>query len=268
MALSVGAPTAGVLPIIGAVVIGTINGGVFEQYIGPSYKAPVRVATTVAGTLATSFENGDTIDGIVVATGDRILIKNQAAPADNGIYVVAATGSPSRATDMDAWSEVPGSVVGVLVGTSNADTAWICTSDTGGTLGSTAINFSSFGTTIATPVAANLGGTGVANNASSTITISGSFGTTFTVTGTTSVTLPTSGTLATTATFGAPPAIGNVTPAAITGSSVTVSAAGALKLGNNAVTGLVAGALAALTTSSVTIQDATGTTYRVPCITP
>lgn len=43
------------------------------------------------------------------------------------------------------------------------------------------------------------GGTGVANNSASTITISGNFGTTFTVTGVTVLTLPTSGTLATTA---------------------------------------------------------------------
>lgn len=54
-----------------------------------------------------------------------------------------------------------------------------------------------FGTpSISTPIAASLGGTGVANNAASTITISGNFGTTFTVSGATSVTLPTSGTLA------------------------------------------------------------------------
>lgn len=113
-----------------------------------SYKSPVRVATTGAGTLATSFANGQTVDGIVLATGDRILIKNQAAPAANGIYVVAASGAPTRATDFDQWAEIPGAVVGVLVGTTNADTAWICTSDSGGTIGVTAINFSAFGSSV------------------------------------------------------------------------------------------------------------------------
>jgi hypothetical protein len=48
-------------------------------------KDAVVVATTVAGTLATSFANGQTIDGIVLVTGDRILIKNQAAGEVNGI---------------------------------------------------------------------------------------------------------------------------------------------------------------------------------------
>ena len=104
-------------------------------------KPSVRVATTAAGTLATSFENGDIVDGITLATGDRILIKNQAAPAENGIYTVNATGAPTRATDMDAWTEVPGALVAVEVGTTNADTVWLCSADQGGTLETTAINW-------------------------------------------------------------------------------------------------------------------------------
>ncbi len=201
MALSVAAPTAGTLQILGAVVIGTLDAsGAFVQYASVSYKSPVRVATTVAGTLASSFENGDTVDGIVLATGDRILIKNQVAAADNGIYVVAASGAPARASDFDSWTEIPGSVVGVLVGTANADTAWLCTSDSGGTIGSTTINFTQFGAGVTYPITPAQGGTGVANNASSTLTISGNFGTTFTVAGTTALTLPTSGIVATTAT--------------------------------------------------------------------
>lgn len=74
-------------------------------------KGSVRVATTVAGTLATSFANGQTVDGVTLVTGDRILIKNQAATAENGIYTVNASGAPTRAVDMDAWSEVPGAFV-------------------------------------------------------------------------------------------------------------------------------------------------------------
>lgn len=49
---------------------------------GLQWKTAVRVATTVAGTLASSFENGDTVDGVVLATGNRILIKNQAAATE------------------------------------------------------------------------------------------------------------------------------------------------------------------------------------------
>lgn len=147
MAVTVAAPTAGVLPILGAVVIGTINAsGSFEQYVGPSYKSPCRCATTGAITIATGLNAGDAIDGITLVAGDRVLVKNQAAPAQNGIYVAGVT--PSRSNDFDAWSEIPGAVVGVTEGSTNADTAWICTSDSGGTLDTTAINFSAFGTSV------------------------------------------------------------------------------------------------------------------------
>lgn len=106
-----------------------------KQYVdslttnGIRWKSPVRVATTVAGTLATSFENGDTIDDVVLATGDRILLKNQASASENGIYVVAASGAPARATDADTFGELNGAVVYVLQGTANADKGFMQTTD-------------------------------------------------------------------------------------------------------------------------------------------
>ena len=54
-------------------------------------KSAARVATTVAGTLASSFANGSVVDGITLVTADRILIKNQAAGAENGLYTVNAS---------------------------------------------------------------------------------------------------------------------------------------------------------------------------------
>ncbi len=110
-------------------------------------KGSVRVATTAALTLATDFENGDTVDGISLVTGDRILIKNQAAPAENGIYTVNASGAPTRADDMNAWTEVPGAFVAVEQGTSGADTIWLCTANAGGTLNSTSITWQQIPTT-------------------------------------------------------------------------------------------------------------------------
>lgn len=108
-------------------------------------KQSVRVATTAAGTLASSFENGDTIDGIVLATGNRILIKNQAAGAENGIYTVNASGAPTRATDADVSSEVTsGMYVFVEEGTTNADSGWVLTNDGAITLGTTALVFVQF----------------------------------------------------------------------------------------------------------------------------
>lgn len=110
-------------------------------------KGSVKAASTGNGTLATAFENGDTLDGITLATGDRILLKDQSAPAENGIYIVAASGAPTRATDMDAWTEVPGAFVAVEQGTANADTIWLCTANAGGTLNTTAITWQQIPTT-------------------------------------------------------------------------------------------------------------------------
>lgn len=91
-------------------------------------KQAVRAATTVAGTLATSFENLDVIDGVTLATGDRILIKDQAAPAENGIYIVQASGAPVRASDYNAVSEIPGSYTVAQEGTDNAGVLFVTTS--------------------------------------------------------------------------------------------------------------------------------------------
>lgn len=124
-----------------AATLGQVNAVI----AGLDYKASVRAATTAAGTLATSFANGQTVDAITLATGDRILVKNQAAAAENGIRTVNASGAPTRATDMDAWLEIPGSVVAVEVGTANADSVWLATADQGGTLDTTAVTFSKLG---------------------------------------------------------------------------------------------------------------------------
>jgi hypothetical protein len=111
---------------------------------GIQIKASVRVATTANGALATAFENGDTVDAVVLATGNRVMLKNQSAPAENGIYTVNASGAPTRSTDMDAWTEVPGAMVLVTEGTANAGSSWLCSSAAGGTLGTTAITFELF----------------------------------------------------------------------------------------------------------------------------
>lgn len=118
-----------------------------KQYVdnvaaGLNPKASVKVATTANITLSGT----QTIDGVSVVAGDRVLVKDQSTPAQNGLYVVAA-GAWSRSTDMDAWSEVPGANVWVQQGSANADRAWVCTADAGGTLGSTSITWVQFGGT-------------------------------------------------------------------------------------------------------------------------
>lgn len=112
---------------------------------GLSIKQSVRVATTANGTLATAFANGQTVDGVVLATGDRILLKDQTTQADRGIYRVSASGAPTRTTDWDATSDLAaGAFVFVEEGTVNADSGWVLTTDGVIIIGTTAIAFTQF----------------------------------------------------------------------------------------------------------------------------
>lgn len=108
-------------------------------------KTACRVATTANVNISNGLENGDTIDGVVLATGDRILVKNQSAPAENGIYVAPASGAASRATDMDTWTETLQAFIFITEGTANAATQWVSQSTAGGTIGVTALTFAQFG---------------------------------------------------------------------------------------------------------------------------
>ena len=112
---------------------------------GLDVKDSVLLATTAAGTLASSFANAQSIDGVALTTGDRILIKDQADGSENGIYTVNASGAPTRATDADANSEVTaGLFTFVEKGTNNADTGWVLSTDGAITVGTTSIAFAQF----------------------------------------------------------------------------------------------------------------------------
>ncbi len=106
---------------------------------GLSWKQPVRVATTANGTLATAFVNGATVDGVVLATGDRIFVKNQTTGSENGIRVVAASGVPPRAADMDSNTEAVQATAFVREGTVNSDTSWTVTNNGAIVLDTTAL---------------------------------------------------------------------------------------------------------------------------------
>ena len=140
---------------------------------GLNVKDSCVAATTANITLSAP----QTIDGIAVVAGDRVLVKNQTTTSANGIYVVAA-GAWSRSSDADTYSELVSAFTFVEKGTANADSGFVCTIDQGGTLGTTPITFSQFsgaGTYVAgtgltltgnsfaltIPVAVSSGGTGV-----------------------------------------------------------------------------------------------------------
>ena len=99
----------------------------------------VRAATTANITIATALNNGDTLDGVTLATNDLVLVKNQSSAAENGVYKVAA--SPARAPFFDTFDEYPGSIIVVSEGSVNDNKIFSCTSNKGGSLGSTAITW-------------------------------------------------------------------------------------------------------------------------------
>lgn len=117
--------------------------GVNKSYVdnlvaGLQWKSAVRAATTASGTLSTAYANGQTVDGVTLVTGDRILIKDQATGAENGIYVVQASGAPVRSTDADGVGElVPNATVYVSEGTTNADKGFTLTTNGTITVGTT-----------------------------------------------------------------------------------------------------------------------------------
>lgn len=113
---------------------------------GLDVKQSVRAATTAPVNLSSDLENGDTLDTTVtLATGDRVLVKNQSTASENGIYVVQSSGAAVRATDFDGAGEVSGGAFTfVEEGTVNADSGWVVTSNGAITVGTDAINWAQF----------------------------------------------------------------------------------------------------------------------------
>ena len=107
--------------------------------LGISWKQPV-VAATLSSNITLS--GAQTIDGVSVVAGDRVLVKNQTNTAQNGIYVAAA-GAWSRSPDADNWDELVSALVFIESGT-QAGSAWYCPVQPGGTLGTTAITWNNF----------------------------------------------------------------------------------------------------------------------------
>jgi hypothetical protein len=107
---------------------------------GTGVKAPVRVATTTNVTLA----GLQTIDGVVLVASDRVLVKNQIATSQNGVYVASATGW-NRASDCATSGElVKGTSVTVTDGTINTNRTFRITSDGPIAIGTTGITWTPF----------------------------------------------------------------------------------------------------------------------------
>lgn len=103
---------------------------VATQLDGRSWKQRVRFKTTANVNLAGGgLAAGTTHDGVTAVAGDRALVGTQTTGAENGIYIVPASGAATRATDADTGNELVNATVEVGEGTTNADTQWTCSTD-------------------------------------------------------------------------------------------------------------------------------------------
>lgn len=143
---------------------GQLDAAITASAAGLAVKAPARAASTanVAGTYnATGGTSArgqftampNTIDGVTLAAGNRVLLKNQSTPAQNGIWIVSTLGTGSngvwdRATDADGDAEVTdGTALFIGEGT-QAGTQWVLTTNAPITVGGgsgTSLTFTQFG---------------------------------------------------------------------------------------------------------------------------
>jgi hypothetical protein len=214
--------------------------------------AGVGATLTNSGSLA-AFSS----DGVSNSVGDRVLVKNQTTAAQNGIYTVTAVGSGSvawvltRSTDMNTWANVPNSYVWVETGTTYGDTGWVCTSNAGGTMGTTAITWVQFAGAGAYTAGTGLTLTGTQFSITNTAVTAGAYGSatqvgTFTVNAQGQLTLAGNTTVT--------PAVGS-----ITGLGTGVATALAVNVGSAGAFVTFNGALG--TPSSGTVTNLTGTAF-------
>ena len=152
---------------------------------GLDAKASCVAATTADITLS----GAQTIDGVSVVAGNRVLVKNQSLSQNNGLYL-CASGSWTRTTDANTWDELTSAFTFIEQGTANGDCGFVCTANAGGTLGTTALPWSQFsgagtftaGTgltltgsvfSLTSPVAVANGGTGLTSLGSGVATFLG-----------------------------------------------------------------------------------------------
>ena len=127
-------------------------------------------ATTANVNLSNGLEAGDTIDGVTLVAGDRVLVKDQSTDSENGLYLAVSSGAASRDPEHDSITELSGGMVVVNQGTANDNKIFLCTTDNTGSVGSTSITY-----TVVTP--SNTGtvtSVGVADSGASEFTVGSS----------------------------------------------------------------------------------------------
>ena len=98
-------------------------------------------ATTGNVNLSNGLEAGDSIDGVTLVAGDRVLVKDQSTVSENGLYLAVSSGSASRDPEHDTIAELSGGMVVVNQGSTNDNKIFLCTTDNTGSVGSTSITY-------------------------------------------------------------------------------------------------------------------------------
>lgn len=101
-----------------------------------------RVATSTNTALSGTFS----VDGVALAVGDRVLVKNQTTASQNGVYIVAA-GAWTRAADLNTWAKAVGYRARVSEGTMWQGMTFVSLAPVAGTLDTTTLEFSAEGYT-------------------------------------------------------------------------------------------------------------------------
>jgi len=98
-------------------------------------------ASTANVNLTNGLEAGDTIDGVTLVAGDRVLVKDQSTASENGLYLAVSSGAASRDPEHDSIAELSGGMVVVNQGSANDNKIFLCTTDNTGSVGSTSITY-------------------------------------------------------------------------------------------------------------------------------
>jgi len=98
-------------------------------------------ASTANVNISNGLEAGDSIDGVTLVAGDRVLLKDQSTASENGLYLAVSSGAASRDPEHDSIAELSGGMVVVNQGSTNDNKIFLCTTDNTGSVGSTSITY-------------------------------------------------------------------------------------------------------------------------------
>ena len=122
-------------------------------------------ASTANVTISSALEAGDTIDGITLVAGDRVLLKDQSTASENGLYTAVSSGAASRDTQFNSISELSGQMVVVNQGSANDNKIFLCTTNNTASLGSDSITFTTITPQNVGTVTSITAGTGLSGGA-------------------------------------------------------------------------------------------------------